>query len=97
MQAILTNSGCTLKREDGDKRISHESTVGYHMKRLLNAQGFHFVRMNPSRHGLTDCKVGLIDHKLDVALWHERYAIENAATEFNQGNVWFQRVNEVSA
>lgn len=96
MRVELNASGCTLIREDGDKRISHESTVGYHMKRLLNARGWKFVRMNPSRHGLTGCKVGMIDRKRDVALWHERHQIENAATEFNRGSVWFQRVNDVS-
>lgn len=97
MQIELTKSYCTLRREPGDPRISHESTVGYHMKRLLNAQGHHFVRMNPSRHGLTSCSVGMIDRKADVAIWHERYAIENAATEFNRGKVSFQRVERVTA
>jgi hypothetical protein len=53
-----------------------------------------FVRMNPSKHGLTACTLGLIDHKAGIALWHERYAIENAATEFNRGKVFFQRVND---
>lgn len=93
MRVELTQSGCTLVREKGDKRISHESTVAYHMKRQLNAQGFHFVRMNPSKHGLTACTVGLIDRKAKIALWHERYAIENAATEFNHGKVWLMRVD----
>ena len=100
MQAKLTQAGCTLIREKGDKRISHESTVSYHMKLLLNAQGYKFVRMRPDKHGLTACRLGLIDHKHSIALWHERYAIENAATEFNHGKVWFQRVDveeEVSA
>lgn len=96
MRVELTNSGCTLYREDGDKRISHESTVGYHMKLLLNTQGHKFVRMNPSKHGLTSCELGLRDHKQGICLWHERYAIENAATEFNQGRVWFQRVDDES-
>jgi len=58
MRVELTKAGCTLYREDGDKAISHESTVGYHMKRLLNAQGHHFVRVNPSRHGLTSVQAG---------------------------------------
>lgn len=92
MKAKLTLSGCTLIREPGDKRISHESTVGYHMKRQLNAQGYHFVRMYPDKHGLTACRLGLIDHKARIALWHERYAIEDAAQEFNRGKVWLMRV-----
>lgn len=112
MKAELTSSGCTLTREAGDPRISHESTTAYKMKKLLNQQfrsvpcaephcggyggnhlvPYRFVRMNPSKHGLTDCRVGLIDHKAKIILWHERYAIENAATEFNNGRVWFMRV-----
>lgn len=97
MRIELTQNYCTLHRESGDKRISHESTVSYYMKRLLNATGHKFVRMNPSRHGLTSCTLGMIDHKQDVAIWHERYAVENAATEFNRGSVTFQRVNNVTA
>jgi hypothetical protein len=96
MRIELNKSGCTLFREQGDKRISHESTVGYHMKLLLNAEGHHFVRMNPSRHGLTGCTLGLIDHEQDVALWHERYAIENAAQEFNRSKVTFMRVDNAT-
>jgi hypothetical protein len=94
MTVTMTQAGCTLKREKGDPRISHESTVGYKMKLLLNAMpiGYKFVRMNPSRHGMTACKVGLIDHGAGIILWHERYAVENAATEFNRGEVFFQRV-----
>lgn len=93
MKAELTSSGCTLIREAGDARISHETTVVYKMKKLLNAQGHRFVRMNPSKHGLTSCTLGLIDHKAGIVLWHERYAIENAATEFNSDRVFFMRVD----
>lgn len=93
MKIELTKSYCCLKREKGDKRIAHESTVGYKMKLLLNSQGYHFVRMNPSKHGLTACTLGLIDHKAGIILWHERYAIENAATAFNQGDVCFMRTS----
>lgn len=92
MKIELTNSYCSLKREPGDARLYHESAAGFRMKTALNAQGYHFVRLNPSRHGLTGCTLGLIDRKAGIILWHERYAIENAATEFNHGEVTFQRV-----
>lgn len=92
MKVELTEAGCTLYREDGDKRISHESTVGYHMKLLLNAKGFKFVRTNPSEHGLTSCTLGLWDKKRDIFLWHERYQIEDAAQTFNhKRKVFFLR------
>ena len=93
MKVELTQAGCTLIREPGDKRISHESTVGYHMKRLLNAQGHRFVRIYPDQHGLTSCRLGLADRKAGLWLWHERYAIENAATEFNRGKVFLMRAS----
>ena len=49
------------------------------------------VRFYPDKHGLTACRLGLIDRKANIILWHERYAIENAATEFNRGRVFFMR------
>lgn len=92
MKANLTGYGCTLIRESEDKRIAKESTVGYHMRKLLNSQGYSFVRLNPSKHGLTSCTVGMFDRKNGILLWHERYQVEDAAQAFNQGNVFFQRV-----
>ncbi|HET9280351.1 MAG TPA: hypothetical protein VFR24_00115 [Candidatus Angelobacter sp.] len=65
------------------------------MKRLLNAQGYHFVRINPSKHGLTSCTLGLADKKRNIWLWHERYAIENAASVFNKDKeVFFMRAED---
>lgn len=89
MKATLTESSCTLTREPGDAALSHESTTAYHIKRLLNAQGYRFTRMNPSRHGLTDCRVGLWDKRRGIILWHERYQIEAAHKAFNAGGVRF--------
>ena len=41
--------GCTLIREPGDKRISHESTVMHHMRRLLNERdGGGWTRFYPA-------------------------------------------------
>jgi len=91
MTATLTEAGCTLTREPGDPALSHESTPAYHMKRLLNAQGYHFVRMNPSRHGLTACEVGIWDRQAGIILWHERYQVEAAHVAFNRGAVTFLR------
>jgi hypothetical protein len=105
MKAILTKSGCTLVREAGDKRIGKESTVVFHMRNLLNAQGYNYRRIYPDRYGLTSCKLGLAEKGIRLSdgktssyktiLWHERYAIENAAEEFNKsGEVFFQRIDE---
>lgn len=94
MKAELTESGCTLRRESGDARIYHESTVVSRMREALNAQGYRFRRIYPDRCGLTACRLGLRDAQRKIILWHERYAIEDARQEFNHGEVWFQRVNE---
>ena len=90
----LNSTYCSLHREKNDPRLYHESTVVFHLKRLLNGDGYHFTRMNPSKHGLTSCNVGLWDRKAGIVLWHERYAVENAATEFNSEKiVMLMRVN----
>ena len=94
MIATIGKGGCTLTREAGDKRIPKESTVVFNMRNALNAQGYKFVRINPQNYGLTDCRLGLRDKKAGIILWHERYAIEDAAAEFNVGSVFFQRVDE---
>lgn len=96
MRIELTPNSCTLHREPGDRALSHESTAGYHMRRLLNAAGYHFTRMNPSRHGLTACTVGAWDRRAGIILWHERYAIEAAHQAFNRGRVTFARVSDHS-
>jgi hypothetical protein len=93
MTVLLSASGCQISRETGDKLASKESNVAYWMKLCLNREGYNFVRINPSRYGLTSCKLGIADWKRGIVLWHERYAVENAATEFNKNHVWFTRTN----
>ena len=97
MKAELTPSYCELKREAGDARVYHESTVASRMRDALNAKGYNFRRMNPSQYGLTSCRVGLWDKKRKIILWHERYAIENAATELNRGSVTFMRIDDTES
>jgi hypothetical protein len=83
--------GCTLYRESGDRRISHESTVTHHMRRLLNERdGGGWTRFYPDRVGLTSCRQGVQNKKLGIMYWHERYAIEDAAQEFNKfGKIYY--------
>jgi hypothetical protein len=95
MKATLTQNGCTLTREPGDKRIGKESTVVFHMRNLLNAQGLGFRRIYPERYGLNSCKLGLANKGFKTILWHERYAIELAHEEFNKhGEVFFMAVHD---
>jgi hypothetical protein len=93
MIATIGNGGATLTREAGDAKLRKESSVAFHLKKLLSAQGWHFVNYRGIRHEMTGCKLGLIDHKAKVILWHERYAVEDAAKAFNAGNVFLARVD----
>ena len=92
MRIETEGSGCTLFRETGDKRIGHESTVTHHMRRLLNERdGKGWTRFYPNRVGLTACLQGVQNKKTGVAYWHERYAVEDAAKEFNHTGKVFYR------
>ena len=94
--------GVALHREPGDKRISHESTVTYHIRRLLNERDGHHTddrkagtwrRFYPDKVGLTSCRQGVWNGRKGaggIMYWHERYAIENAAEQFNKtGRVFY--------
>lgn len=101
MKIEANKSGCTLIREPGDKRISHESTVVHHMRRLLNARDGRrtddrkagtWRRFYPYKVGLTSCRLGLWNGREGaeaIVYWHERYTVQNAATEFNENNKVF--------
>lgn len=90
MKILEGNSGLTLVRESGDARISKESTVTHHMRRLLNERdGGGWTRFYPNREGLTSCRQGVCHRKRGVYYWHERYAIEDAHEEFNKSKEIF--------
>jgi hypothetical protein len=90
----LTNSGCTLYREDGDKRLTTENSVTHAIKTLLIAAGIPAARMREDV-GLTSCTQTLRLKTLKATLWHERYQIEDAAARFNtDGEVFYQRAND---
>ena len=103
MKIEIDNSGVTLIREPGDKSIGKESTVTHHLRRLLNERNNRrtndhkagtWHRFYPDKVGLTGCRQGIWNGRKgvgQVAYWHERYAVENAAQEFNRGRVWFMR------
>lgn len=92
MKITLTPYGVTLRREPGDKALSHESTVTHHIRRLLRVQtGANYVRFYPCKEGLTSCREGVIDRKSGVCYWHGNYAIEAAHKAFNAGEVTFNR------
>ena len=93
MKIKLTIGGCTLTREDGDKRLNKESAVVTAMIKLLNAKGYNFKRSNPSKHGMTGCTSGLYDKNKNIYIWHGNYAVQFANEEFNKyKKIFFNRV-----
>jgi len=101
MKIKTSEDGIELVREHGDKAISHESTVTYHLRRLLNERdGDIWVRCWPHKIGMTDCRQGVqqmspspTGKSNNTLYWHERYAIEAAHKAFNiKGRVFFSEV-----
>lgn len=97
MRIVVYKTGVSLLREDGDKALSHESTVTHHIRRLLREREDvvvpkgRWVRFDPSKVGLTSCKQGVINNKTGVCYWHERYQLEDAHKAFNSGAVFYGR------
>ena len=107
MHIETSNSGITLHRDAGDKRISHESTVTHHLRRLLNERDGErtgerrvgtWRRFRPDKVGLTSSRQGVYNGRKGagaIAYWHERYAIEDAAEEFNKtGHVFYLKATQ---
>ena len=93
MKIIESANGIELVREPGDKRIAKESTVVFHLRRILMQRDRKaWRRINPSRIGLTGCRLGVAEGARwnGRLFWHERYQIEDAARAFNAGSVYFQ-------
>jgi len=92
MKIQITSSGIFLIREDGDKKLYKETSVTFHMRRLLNERdGGGWRRFNPSRYGLTSCTSGVRNITRDTWYWHGSYAIEAAHETYNDGTVFFDK------
>lgn len=91
MHATIGIGGATLHKDASDANLRKESSVAFHLKKLLNADGWHFMNYRGIRNEMTGCRLALIDRKAGVILWHERYAVENAAQAFNRGKVFMLR------
>jgi len=92
MKINETANGIELIRENGDKSLSHESNVTYHIRRLLNEKNNNqWVRCWPHKIGLTACEQGVRNKKTEVIYWHDRYALEAAHKAFNSGSVFYSK------
>jgi len=44
MKIIINKNVCKVYREEGDKKMPNESRLLYQMKKILNANGFEFIK-----------------------------------------------------
>lgn len=89
MNFVFMTGGLRIGRDVGDTDLRSESALVHRALPALNAKDSgRWRRLDPSKHGLTDCKIGLEDIWTGDVYWHERYQIENAAEAFNAGQVF---------
>lgn len=88
MEVKINGGTLAASREDGDKPIYRESTLWYHIKKVLNAQGHRFVRQVPSKDGhLTSAPYYLKPgrgSKDKIMIADDYYAIFNPAEEYRK-------------
>ena len=93
MNFLFTDDGLRIGRDRDDKPVRKESTVVHRIITALNAGETRgrWTRFHPYRHGLTSCRIGLRNAKRGIVYWHERYQVEDAAKEFNAGQLFLQK------
>ena len=92
MRIRVAEVGIYLIREAGDKALSAESNVTFHIRRLLNERdggGWH--RCWPDRIGLTGCRQGVRSRNTYELYWHANYQVEAAHIAFNHGKVLYHK------
>jgi hypothetical protein len=90
MNIVFRGNGVEIFRA-GYKRIYTEAGVIGEALKILKKEakpGERWSRFYPDRHGLTSCRIGMIEKKSGRVYWHERYALESACKEYNNGRVF---------
>jgi len=89
---------CLIEREKGDPQFrdsewgSGESRLLYHIKKVLNAEGWDFIkkRMYKDGHLVSDQQLYLRERKVDKgcnccwAIWNQNWAVASANKSFNE-------------
>lgn len=93
MNFVFMNHGLRIGKDTGDKRAKTESIVIFRALAALNAGDYSrpWRRFYPCRHGLTESRIGIRNHKTGVIYWHERYAIEKANEAYNGGELYLSK------
>jgi hypothetical protein len=76
---------CTIERENSPK-IYRESTLMYHIKQELQAQGYDVITKDLSKEPgnmLSPGCYGLIARNRDFQIYYPNYCIDNAFTHYN--------------
>jgi thymidylate kinase len=110
MQVTISGNQCTVVKEKGDPKCSGvvnaagESRLLYHVKNILNAQGYDLIKKRMAKDGhlmddmqqylRTRKKTG--DPKKDIFIYNSNWSVERADEPFNrEGKVILTVVTDV--
>lgn len=94
MYHIIGKGGIEIGRDvPEDCMVNSEKQALSMVVRLLNFRkpSRPWRKFDPSKHGLTDSKIGVRNVKTGEVYWHERYQIESADEAFNAGKLFLLR------
>ena len=98
MKVTIKGHACIVIKESGDPHFSGvvnaagESRLLYHVKNILNKQGYDLIkkRMHKDGHLVDDLQQYLRTRKKtgvpekDICIWNQNWAIEGAEAPFNR-------------
>ena len=98
MKVTIQGHACIVTKEPGDPHFSGivnaagESRLLYHVKNILNQQGYDLIkkRMHKDGHLVDDLQQYLKTRKKtgvpekDICIWNQNWAIEGAEAPFNR-------------
>ena len=86
MKVKLEKKTCIVTREDGDKRMSTESQLLYHVKLELQKQGHDVIkkRMWKDGHMVSDHCQYVRERKGKFGIWDEQYPIRDIVEDFRK-------------
>ena len=93
MNFVFTPGGVLVGRDRGDRALGHERELTAAIIRAFNRTDGEgcWRRFRPDRHGLSDCREGLINTRTGAVYWHGNYSIEAAHKAWNAGQVFFDK------
>jgi len=101
MKVQLKGNACIVTKEKGDKNFygvvnaAGESALLYHVKNILNKQGYDLIkkRMHKDGHLVSDMQQYLrarkknSDNTKNICIYNPNWLVEGAEVDYNQGQV----------